>query len=120
MYARCMCVKTLDFSGRAQQPGDGVEGNLRGVRLAEDGEHFNTTGGGLRSNFAHETALTDTRRTHDADHSAVAVYCAIQQALDSGHLPTPTDQIRLERARQRDAALRCPAAAGRALAHRHP
>lgn len=59
--ARRMCVKTLDFGGCAKQPGDGVEGNLRGVRLAEGGEHFNTTGGRLRSNLAHETALTDAR-----------------------------------------------------------
>ena len=56
-----LCVKTLDSGGCAQQPGDGVEGNLAGVRLAEGGEHLNTTGGYLRSNLAHETALPDAR-----------------------------------------------------------
>ena len=30
-----------------------------------------------------------------ADHRAVAVDCALQQALNGGHLPLPTDQIRL-------------------------
>ena len=30
-----------------------------------------------------------------ADHSAVAVDCTLQQALNGGHLPPPTDQIRL-------------------------
>ena len=31
-----------------------------------------------------------------ADHRAVAVDCPVQQALDGGHLPPPTDQIRLD------------------------
>ena len=30
-----------------------------------------------------------------ADHSAVAIDRAVQQALDGGHLPPPTDQSRL-------------------------
>ena len=45
-----------------------------------------------------QTALADARWPHHADHSAVAVDCAVQQALNGGHLPPPTDQIRLSTA----------------------
>ena len=36
-------VKTIDAGGRAQQPRDGMEGDLAGVRLAEGGEHLHAT-----------------------------------------------------------------------------
>ena len=72
-----------------------MEGDLAGVRLAEGGEHLNTTGGCHHRNLTHQTALADARRSHHADHSAVAVDSPVQQALNGGHLPPPTDQIRL-------------------------
>ena len=72
-----------------------MEGDLAGVRLAEGGEHLDARDGCHRRDLAHQTALADARWPHHADHSAVAVDCAVQQALDGGHLPPPTDQIRL-------------------------
>ena len=48
-----------------------------------------------RRNLTHQTALADARWPHHTDHSAMAIDCAVQQALDGGHLPPPTDQIRL-------------------------
>ena len=36
------CVKTLDAGGRAQQPRNGMEWDLAGVRFAEGGEHLHT------------------------------------------------------------------------------
>jgi len=39
--------------------------------------------------------LPMARRPHHADHRTVAVECAVQQALDGGHLPPPSHQIRL-------------------------
>ena len=88
-------VKTLDAGGRAQQPRDGMEGDLAGVRLAEGGEHLHATATRHRRHLAHQTALADTRRPHHADHRAVAVDGTVQQALDGRHLPAPTDQSRL-------------------------
>ena len=78
-----------------QQPRDGVEGDLAGVRLAEGGEHLHTTAVRHRRHLAHQTALADARWPHHADHRAVAIDRAVQQALNGGHLPPPTDQIRL-------------------------
>ena len=72
-----------------------MEGDLAGVRLAEGGEHLDTAATRHRRNLAHQTALADARWPHHADHRAVAVDCTVQQALDGGHLPPPTDQIRL-------------------------
>jgi hypothetical protein len=46
-----------------------------------------------RRHLAHQTALTDARRPHHADHRAVAVDRAVQQALDGGYLPPATDEI---------------------------
>ena len=115
-----LLVKTLDAGGRAQQPRHGMEGDLAGVRLAEGGEHLHTTGARHRRHLAHQTALADARWPHHTDHRAVAVDCAVQQALNGGHLPPPTDQIRLEHARQRDAVPPCPTAAGPRRADRHP
>ena len=48
-----------------------------------------------RRHLAHQTALADARWPHHTDHRAVAVDCTVQQALNGGHLPPPTDQIRL-------------------------
>ena len=72
-----------------------MEGDLAGVRLAEGGEHLHATATRHRRHLAHQTALADAGWPHHTDHSAVAVDCAVQQALDGGHLPPPTDQIRL-------------------------
>ena len=91
-----------------------------GVRLAEGGEHLDTPGGCHRGDLAHQTALADARRPDHADHRAVAVDCTVQQALDGGHLPLPTDQIRLSTPDERDAVRPCPTADGRPPAHRHP
>ena len=55
-----------------------------------------------------------------ADHSAVALDCTVQQALNGGHLPPPTDQIRLDALDERDAVRPCPTAAGPRPAYRHP
>src|SRR6202022_1453813 len=87
-------VKTLDAGGRAQQPRHGMEGDLAGVRLTEGGENFPTLSARPRCNLTHQTALTDAGWPHHADHSAVAIDRAIQQALDGGHLPPPTDEVR--------------------------
>ncbi len=73
-----------------------MEGDLAGVRLAEGGEHLDTTGGRHRRHLAHQTALADARWPHHTDDSAVAVDCTVQQAFNGGHLPPPTDQIRLD------------------------
>ena len=48
-----------------------------------------------RRHLTHQTALANARRPHHADHRAVAVDGALQQALSGGHFPPPTDQIRL-------------------------
>ena len=71
----------------------------KGTSLACDSQKaVNTStprGGGHRRDLAHQTALADARWAHHADHRAVAVDGAVQQALDGGHLPAPTDQSRL-------------------------
>src|SRR5262245_562010 len=64
------------------------------MRLAEGGEHLHATTPCDRRNLADQTALTDPRRPHHPDHHAVALDRTIQQALDSRHLPAPTDEIR--------------------------
>jgi hypothetical protein len=72
-----------------------MEGDLTGVRLAEGGEHLHTASTRHGRHLAHQTALTDTGRTHHPDHSAVALNCTVQQAVNGGHLPPPTHQSRL-------------------------
>src|SRR6478672_4281071 len=72
-----------------------MEGDLAGVRLAECGEHVDITGVCHRRNFAHQTAFADARRADHSDHSALPSDCTLQQPLNGGHLPAPTDQIRL-------------------------
>ena len=62
----------------------------------------------IADSFAHQTALADARRSHHADHSAVAIDCAVQQAVDGGHLPPPTDQSRLGDARHARAIVPMP------------
>ena len=73
MIAGLLPVKTLDTGGRAQQPRDGVEGDLAGVRLAEGGEHLHPAPTRHRRHLAHQTALADARRPHHTDHRAVAL-----------------------------------------------
>jgi hypothetical protein len=72
-----------------------VEGDLAGVGFAECGEHLDITGSCHRRDFTHQAALTDARWPHHTDHRAVAVDCAVQQALNGGHFPVPSNQIRL-------------------------
>ena len=91
-----LCVKTIDAGARTQQPRHGIERDLAGVRLAESGEHLDTTGGRHRRHFAHQTALADARWPHHTDDTALALDCTVQQVLGGEHLPPPTDQIRLD------------------------
>jgi hypothetical protein len=72
-----------------------MEGDLAGVRLAEGGEHLDTTATRHRRNLAHQTALANAGWPHHTDDTAVALDCAVQHALIGGHLPSSTDQIRL-------------------------
>ena len=88
-------AETLHSGGRAQQPRDGMEGDLAGVRLAEGGEHLDTTGSLPWPKARAPDGFFRCQAPHHADHSAVALDCTVQQALDGGHLPPPTDQIRL-------------------------
>ena len=57
---RGLPAKTINTEGRAQQPRDGMEGHLTGVRLAEGSEHLNTTLARHHRNLAHQTALPNT------------------------------------------------------------
>ena len=61
LVAGSLPIKTVDTGGRAQQPRDGMEGDLTGVRLAEGGEHLDTASGRHRRDFTHETALANAR-----------------------------------------------------------
>src|SRR5271166_305996 len=72
-----------------------MEGELAGMRLTERGERLHTAATRHTRHLANQTALADARWSYHADHSAVPVDGAVQQALDGGHLPAPTDQIRL-------------------------
>ena len=54
-------VEPLDAGGGAQQPRDGVERDLTGVRFAVGGEHVDTPGGRYRGDLAHQTALANAR-----------------------------------------------------------
>src|SRR6476661_5576210 len=87
-------AKTIDACRSAEQPRDGMEWDLTGVRLAEGGEYLNIAVTSHRRNFVHETALADARRSGHADHSAVAIDRTVQQPLNGRHLPPPTHQIR--------------------------
>ena len=73
-----------------------------------------------RRNLAHQTALADAGWPHHADHRAVAVDRTLQQALDGGHLPPPTDQIRLSTPDGAMLFAHAQQAMGHAPAHRHP
>ena len=66
------------------------------MRLAKGGEHLHAATARHRRNLADQTALANARWPHHADHSAVAVDRTVQQALNGGHLPSPTHQIRLD------------------------
>ena len=57
---------------------------------------------------------------HHADHSAVAVDCTVQQALNGGHLPPPTDQIRLSTPDGAMLFAHAQQPMGGAPVHRHP
>src|SRR6516165_7638254 len=72
-----------------------MEGHLAGVRLAECGEHLHAMATRHRRSLTYETALTDARRPYETYDCAVTVDGALQQALNGGHLPAPTDQLRL-------------------------
>src|SRR6516165_4340308 len=72
-----------------------MEGHLAGVRLAECGEHLHAMATRHRRSLTHETALTDARRPYETYDCAVAIDRALQQALNGGHLPLPTNEIRL-------------------------
>jgi hypothetical protein len=90
-------VKTLDAGDRTQQPRHGLERDLAGVRLAKGGEHLHTAGGGHRSDFAHQAALTNTWQADHAHHRAVPASGTVQQALDNdiSHCrPTSVDSAR--------------------------
>src|SRR4029077_18768261 len=89
-----LCIKTFNSGGRTQELSDRIERNLAGVGFAEGGEHLDSTCYGHSRNLAHQTAFTDTRRSHHSDNSAVTVDCSDQQPLDGRHLRAPTDQIR--------------------------
>jgi hypothetical protein len=61
--------------------------DLTGVRLAEDAEHLHVAATPHRCNLARQTALTDARWRYHADHTAMAIDSAVQQALQGGRLP---------------------------------
>ena len=65
------------------------------MRLAAGGEHLHAVATRDPRNLAHQTALADARRPCHANHRAVPVDGTVQQTLDGGHLPTPTNKIRL-------------------------
>ena len=88
-------VQITHAAGRPQQPRHHLERDVAGVRFAEGAEHLDTAGGCHRGDLSDQTALADARRPHHADHRAAAIDRALQQALDGGHFPAPTDQIRL-------------------------
>src|SRR6185312_10822074 len=72
-----------------------MEGDLAGVRLAECGEHVDMTGACHRRQLTHQTAFADAGWPHHTDDCAMAVDCTLQQGFDGGHLPLPTNKIRL-------------------------
>jgi hypothetical protein len=88
-------VQTVDAGGSAHQARHDMEWDLAGVRLAESGEHLHTALSSHRCNLSGQSALTNARWPRDADHTAMAVECTVQQALDGGHLPPSTHQARL-------------------------
>ena len=94
--SRAACAsRSSHAGGRTQQPRHGMERDLAGVRLAEGGEHLHTTATRHRRHLAHQTALADARWSHHTHDRAVALDCTVQHALNGGHLPPPTNQIRL-------------------------
>ena len=76
------------------------------------------------------TAIAETSRTRrllpmpggptTPTTRAVALDCAVQQAFNGGHLPPPTDQIRLDTLDEAMPFAPCPTAAGPRRAYRHP
>jgi hypothetical protein len=88
-------VKTLHTSGRAQQPHHGTEGDLAGVRLAESRKHLHAALTRHHRHLAHQPALANAGCALHADHRAVPIDRALQQAFHGGQFPLPTDQSRL-------------------------
>ena len=88
-------VDTFDAGRRTHQSSDDVERHLGGVRFAERGEYIHAAAIRHRRNLTCEAALPDTGRSYHADYRAMAVNCPVQQALNGGHLPSPSDQTGL-------------------------
>ncbi len=78
----------------AQEAGNHVERDVAGVRFADCGEQLDSTFGGCLRNIAHQTGLADACLSNDPDDTAVARNGTVQEALDSRHLPPPTDEAR--------------------------
>ena len=73
-----------------------MEGDLAGVRLAEGGEHLHTTADAPSPTPRAPDGSSRCPVAHHTDDRAVALDRTVQQALNGGHLPPPTHQIRLD------------------------
>jgi hypothetical protein len=84
--------EALDAEGRSQQPRRRIERNVTGVGFAEGPEDFDSAGSRKRRGLSGHPALADARRSHHVDHAAATPDRAVDDGIECGHLPTPTDE----------------------------
>ena len=65
------------------------------MRLAEGPKHLDPAPGRQRRGLPRHPGLADARRPHHIHHTTAATDRPLQQGVDSGHLPAPTNQARL-------------------------
>ena len=65
------------------------------MRFAGGGEDLQAAMSRQCRQLVDQAALTDAGRADGRDHLAVPLRGTLQQALDGGHLPVPTNKVRL-------------------------
>jgi hypothetical protein len=88
-------AKTFDAGGGSHQPGDHAERDIGGVGSAVRGEHWHTAAGRTRHGFAHESALADSGRPDDSDHTSGATDGLLEQRGNGVEFPLATDECRV-------------------------
>ena len=88
-------VEVGDAGARAQQSRHHLKGDVAGMGLAEGPVHLDTATRREHCGLAGRATLADTRRSHDIHHTAAATDRVIDEGVERGHLPSPSDQARL-------------------------
>ena len=90
-----VAVEISHAAARPQQPRHGVKRDVTSMRLAENPKHLDPATGRQRRGLPGHPALADARRSHHGHDSTAATDRAVHQGVERGHLPVPSDEVRV-------------------------